>query len=296
MDDHIKQPNHPEICPQCTLQSDINTPFCERCGFDLRYGQLKIRRGKCIYCDVTANLTEEHIFPDWLGNVYPRRSRKRVHTLRRPEKHIFFEDTDLHAKPMVYHSDPYTTVVRNVCSTCNNGWMAVLQNDAKKLIKELADGNWKLFTQIELEILARWSVMVSVNLECYGRILTTTPYQRKKLMHSQMPDGWRVYIGILDSTDFAGDSYHGSIAMPISIGDGEYVKVQNSYLCIEHAVFHTLSSFGNLPLDLSKYASARFNQPNPLTCIWANGIQEIPSNVPRLNQLHLTSIKAYTMK
>lgn len=295
MADYVKQPDHPEICPQCSLKSDINKPFCERCGFDLHYGQLKAHKGKCIYCDATCNLTEEHIFPDWLGNIYPRRRRKRVHILRRPDKHVFFEGTDMHAKSRAFQGDPYTTVVRNVCATCNNGWMATLQNNAKPLIKKLADGHWEQFSPKELEILARWSVMVSINLECYGRMLATKSYQRKKLMSSQMPDGWSVYVGLLVSADFAGDNYHGSIAMPIGMGDGEYLKVQNSFLCIEKAVFHTLSSSGDLALDISQYASPRFTQPNPLTCIWSKSTQEVPDEVPRLNQLHLASIAEYTL-
>lgn len=296
MENRIKQPYQPPNCPQCGLQTQSTVPFCERCKFDLRYGTLgRPKRGKCIYCENT-DLTDEHIFPDWLGSVYPRRFKRTVHTLTRPDRHVFFEPVTVHPAAEVHNHDPYTTTVRNVCADCNNGWMSDLQNEAKYLVTEFADGKWRQLSESERELLARWAVMVSINLECRARMLTTKEYQRQILKSGSMPPGWRVYLGLHQGVDVAGMSFHGSVGGITEIADGEFSRLQNSFFCIEHAVFQTLSSSGDCLLEIMQYTAVRMQSPSPLSFIWPLTEVMHQEFEARLDNDHIEDLTTYTSR
>lgn len=294
MEPTVKQPYHPANCPVCGLRTEVLIPFCKQCKFDLRYGTVgKPKRGKCIYCD-NNDLTDEHIFPEWLGSIYPRRFQKTAHTLRRPERHVFFEHSEMHPETKQHYHDPYTTKVRNVCAECNNGWMSKLQNEAKDIVIAFANGAWRPLSDSERDIISRWAVMVSLNLECYARMLTTNEYQRQVLKSGSVPNGWRVYIGLFENLSNAGMSYHGSVGIPIHVGEDDFIRLQNSLFCIEHAVFHTLSSANNHFLELAKYGAVRLQESSDLSFIWPLTETMKPKFEEPLKRDYVKELMSYT--
>ena len=57
-------------------------------------------------------------------------------------------------------------VVDSVCKTeCNNGWMSVLQNDTKPLIKSLLDNSTTTLDVMDCKLLTSWAVMSTMTLE-----------------------------------------------------------------------------------------------------------------------------------
>lgn len=138
----------------------------------------------------------------------------------------------MHGEAFAQSGDPYTIVVRNVCKSCNNGWMSVLQDEAKPLVHALAKGEKLTFDEPHRLTLARWSAMVTINLECHARMLRTAQIQRTALMNGKMPEGWRVGIARMVDTDCAGQSFHRAVAVPIGIGNGDYLSIGNTYFTI----------------------------------------------------------------
>jgi hypothetical protein len=217
-----------------------------------------------------------------------------VHRLNRPEKHVFWEASAMHGEDFVRSGDPYTTVVRNVCESCNNGWMSALQDQAKPIVYALANGEWPVLDVEQRRVLARWSTMVTVNLECYARMLRTTQFQRTTLMNGDMPSGWRLGIGKMADTDCAGRSFDRAIAVPIGIGKrDEYLTIGSTYFVIELAAFHTLSSLGDIALSGGLLGAGLSEVKFPTTDIWPKYFAENSQEVSEITGFDLDNIQRH---
>lgn len=214
-----------------------------------------------------------------------------MHHLNRPEKHVFWEKTPIHGEDFIRSGDPYTTVVRNVCEICNNGWMSKLQDQARPLVYALAKGDQIAFDEPKIFILARWSAMVTINLECHARMLRTKQFQRTDLMNGDMPPGWRLSIARMVDTACAGRSFHRAIAVPIGMGTkGEYLELGSTYYVIERAAFHTLSSIGDRTLIVGLRAIGISEDEFPTMDLWPHYDAE-DQELPQITGLDLDNIQ-----
>ncbi|MCJ2065518.1 hypothetical protein MKK63_22815 [Methylobacterium sp. J-088] len=287
--DQPKQPTQPEKCPQCALPTHPETPFCERCNFDLRYGTKPVKRGKCIYCENTRDFAREHIFPDWLAKIFPKRHRKRLHVLGRPERIAFWEEIKVIENDSVAQGDPYDTVVYNVCGDCNNGWMSTLQAQAKTLVESLAKGMFWILSEADNNLLCRWVTMVSINLQCHARMLVAPQWQRTALMNGLMPDGWRISVGRMTNVGSAGSSFCTTASVPIGLGEGEFLKITSTAFVIERAIFHSFSSMGNQTLDVALLGAGLGESAFTIRPVWplpAQPVDEPGRDISSIDQLY----------
>lgn len=272
----FRQPPTPATCPRCggSIESKLN-PFCPACEFDLRYGHVKpIAAGKCIYCEEIGELSREHIFGRWLIDTYGRQTSHTRHIVGRPERHAFWERVPFHHDdPKSKQGDVFDMKVSNVCATCNNGWMSEVHSAAKSLVMRLADGCWQVHIESECLALARWIAMVSINLECQGRILNTPQHQRTALMQGVMPAGWQIGFGTVNER-VRGSRFQPA-AVPIGMGDGEPLYMNSCFFFIERAVFHSRSSFGDAPLQLAILGGGLSEIQLPTTPLWPIGAREV---------------------
>src|SRR5438105_14988233 len=72
----------------------------------------------CIFCGADAKLSREHVFPQWLRELFPDLGE--ADYLRRI---VTFSTDEHHVRP----GAPFDVVVRDVCRDCNPGWMEKLQ-------------------------------------------------------------------------------------------------------------------------------------------------------------------------
>lgn len=247
-----KQPHHPDSCPRCTAQTEPTSPFCLRCKFDLRYGSPKsVVTGKCSYCDYSGALSKEHVFGLWLHNRYPKPVEQRWHRLSRPERFGFWEEIPLHHIDEPTRGSAYSVAVNNVCEDCNNGWLSRLHVEARSIVERFADGFWPRLSSAECKTLARWVIMITVNLERYARIETITQHQRDQLKAGHVPHGFRVSVGRMDGPQHAGYNFQRVCKLPIGIAN-DYLTFQSSFFCIENVGFHTISSFFDEFLEIGR--------------------------------------------
>ena len=75
--------------------------------------------GQCIFCERTG-LTKEHVFPDWLNSLYPKRPYNKRERLRAfdPNKQT---DQVVLESARIHQGGPANRKVRVVCSKCNVG-------------------------------------------------------------------------------------------------------------------------------------------------------------------------------
>lgn len=225
-------------------------------------------------------ITEEHIFGKWLKDHISNEDKKITPLLSRPEKLAFWKESIFHTERL--HSvKPFDAKVPNVCSDCNNVWMSQLHTAAKHLIVALARGEWPAISNADCEIIARWAMMISINLECFGRILQTTQQQRTLLMNGKTPPGFRLSIGRMTDQTCSGSYFYRPLMVPIEIEDGEFVKIQSTYFCIENIAFHTLTSQSNITLEAG-LTSAGITEAHVPVMLWPKmDFKEINTRVCR---------------
>lgn len=112
------------------------------------------KRRTCAFCGAAGPLTKEHVFGDWLSRLGldPEPVLHRAGSLNRLGK-------DLGTGPM------FTRTVRNVCSTCNNGWMSTLEQTAQNALAPLILGEPRDIDADQQGALALWAqktVMVAM--------------------------------------------------------------------------------------------------------------------------------------
>jgi hypothetical protein len=154
--------------------------------------------------------------------------------------------------------------------------MNEIHTAAQPLVMRLAKGGWQVHTEQECVALTRWVVMVTINLECHGRIIKTTQHQRTALMNGKVPEGWQVNFGNLEHTTRS--SYFQSLGVPIGIGQGDVpLHLNNAHFCIEKAVFHSRSSFGHNTLEVAILAIGLRDFELPVTPLWPSGGRSVES-------------------
>lgn len=86
--------------------------------------------------------------------------------------------------------------------------------------------------------------MVDLNCQAYGRNFASPPEQLSKFYNhgqgARIPAGWAVSVGLLDSLEAAGQHHFRPFHMIYD--SGQTVPAQGTWICVEKAVFHILSS------------------------------------------------------
>jgi hypothetical protein len=76
---------------------------------------------QCLFCD-SHNLTREHIWPDWLVELFPKGNYSAT------QAHSEFGTLTRHAKDITHKA-------RFVCGDCNRGWMSEIEGIASEFLK-----------------------------------------------------------------------------------------------------------------------------------------------------------------
>jgi hypothetical protein len=104
---------------------------------------------KCIFCE-RGNLSKEHFWPEWAAD-HLRDSSARKETLEITSKGAA-EQTQTVSRPgSLKHKK-----LRLVCQLCNNEWMSVIENDAKRVVLPMLLGQSLFLEENAQRLLARW--------------------------------------------------------------------------------------------------------------------------------------------
>ena len=88
---------------------------------------MTVQQGKvirsCAFCGATADISAEHVWPDWLRPYA-------LHCVGRYRFGLVNETVD--GVNRDFHAASFTQTVRRVCRPCNNGWMSRIEGQAKQ--------------------------------------------------------------------------------------------------------------------------------------------------------------------
>ncbi|HEX8268751.1 MAG TPA: hypothetical protein VF581_02565 [Flavobacterium sp.] len=150
--------------------------------------------GRCIFCG-GLGLTKQHAWPDWLRHVLPR-------DVNHHDQHVIKYDLQNNIIPIsweVLHKQGHvgTRKFRNVCKTCNLGWMSNLEEEAAQTLTEMIYGNEVVLNEQSQLALSNWIVMTMIMVE-FMDITTQAilPGDRQYLYKMrQPPQNWKIWIG-----------------------------------------------------------------------------------------------------
>jgi hypothetical protein len=167
---------------------------------------------RCVYCktDLSApgvESTVEHIIPKWLQKEWNMDERNLAPTHYDEKGNII----------SMRHHGANAFVSGRVCAKCNNGWMSVLETEARSLILDLAAGRRRVLDLADPDalLLARWAVKTAWALQAGSNYRRMVPDDHYRVLDSavyKLPDGVRVVAhGYKSGRDFAwvqGPTWH----------------------------------------------------------------------------------------
>jgi hypothetical protein len=152
-------------------------------------------RGKCIFSG-EFGVTKEHLFADWLRELFPRTASD-THTFGRRDWAI---QTAFDQRVHQGHSG--SRKVRKVCARCNNGWISVIDDAARRAITPLIQGTPTLVTQAMQRAIAAWFAKISmVGDSLHPAKSVVLQADRTWMMNRNLPPAnWEVWIGTYGGT------------------------------------------------------------------------------------------------
>jgi hypothetical protein len=109
---------------------------------------------KCIFCNKNE-ISEERAFPVWLMQRYAGKGTVTY------QNHVDAPIRRTHNRPLRIRR-------KCVCKGCNNGWMSIIQNNAKPIIETLLDSEASPIGIQECKALMLWAVMTTMVLESFN--------------------------------------------------------------------------------------------------------------------------------
>jgi hypothetical protein len=155
---------------------------------------------ECVGCGILLTndvITREHILPRWLA--------EELHLPRVSYKH-YRHDEDAARDELVRSHDLGSLAIKNVCSSCNNGWMASLEGRAKPTLLGLLNMKTTLLQMTEQEraTVAAWAIKTAFMIASAQPDISGLPwYLFRGLARTpeQIPDECPVVAGQQDFLD-----------------------------------------------------------------------------------------------
>ncbi|WP_124947527.1 hypothetical protein [Sulfurirhabdus autotrophica] len=207
---------------------------------------------RCIFCGDPAN-SKEHLWADWLKRYVPRNFSERIHQASISRFDAAAEEYPHYPiRETLRPGDPHSQKLRIVCSTCNNEWMAFLQEETKPILIPLITGEFLSLTPGEMNLLSRWATMFTMIAEFKDRLTIVTPQnQRDQFMNSgALPNNWLVSLGRYSGQKWVGVFNHLALHIPDSRDrtikfDSQGCELQANSQCTTFAIgkviFNTFS-------------------------------------------------------
>jgi hypothetical protein len=116
----------------------------------------------CIFCG-TKGVSKEHLWSDWMGSWLTGTPIDGY-----DEFHQVYTMKNVKRGAPVTRTRPgaaYTKKLRVVCATCNNGWMSVIESNAKAVLQPLISGISCVLSPTSCALLTEWISLKLLVLE-----------------------------------------------------------------------------------------------------------------------------------
>jgi len=146
--------------------------------------------GKCIFCG-GFGLTKEHVFPDWLRQIFPRLPTD-THTMGV----LSFPSAQRGFIRKRGQGQLGSKKVRVVCKACNNGWLSEMEGDTQGILRPLILGTTRVLTINDQARLAAWITKTTMIVEYLVREQPAIRQaERERFREQKRPeDHWQIAV------------------------------------------------------------------------------------------------------
>ena len=105
----------------------------------------------CIFCQREGKMSKEHLWPRWAQGTFTEQERRELvpHSI---EPHDGPHDT--------WDARPFTATLRDVCRSCNQGWMSEIEVEAKEYMEPLIAGQENIVIDPDAQwAISRWAYL-----------------------------------------------------------------------------------------------------------------------------------------
>src|SRR5690242_8156042 len=157
-------------------------------------------RRQCIFCErqpPNVKITKEHIFADWLKDLFPRDSET-THThgvITWALERRLRPATSIKTTRGQGHSG--SKKVRAVCRECNQTWLSTsIENTAKPILTSLISGRSGIITPHMQRLLATWAAKTTMTSEHVNRNHAVIRQSERTWIKDKLepPPGWFIWI------------------------------------------------------------------------------------------------------
>jgi hypothetical protein len=187
----------------------------------------------CVFCGATGPLTKEHVFPVWLRDLFPDVTE--VDNVRH-----YAELDGSKASTDEWGGGAFTSTVRDVCASCNNGWMSNLEREAQVVLTPLIGDKATNLDPTAMATAATWATKTALvsGLAVPGEREMIAPEMYRWFGEYRQPlPGGIVWLG----------RYEGDGQWPISLHQhgGSFTTEDSDE---EYGLFHVVFAIGHLVL------------------------------------------------
>ena len=190
----------------------------------------------CIFCGAPAD-SREHVWPEWIKNYLPRAYSRRQHIVR--SRHTDFK-TVITEKP----GDPRSGRLNVTCERCNNGWISIVDANAKDVLLALMEGRWGQFTSWDRRVFAAWATRFAMVYEFADPPTVVATYDEREYLRlwGQPPKEWYIFVGYYAGTQWASKWRHvAATALDVAPTPAIKSNVQSTVAVIGSLVFNVVS-------------------------------------------------------
>lgn len=183
----------------------------------------------CVFCG-SSPVTNEHVFPRWLNRYLPSDRRQQLEQARYGEDGFDFE------RPSI----GLDFRVRKVCTACNSGWMARLEDESIPILDPLIRGlELQIVTRRQQRAIAVWATKTAMMCDLtQAQPLLRVDQRRRMRTHRAIPGSTRVWLGacrelnpiVINQTVRIDMTNLDSPSTPFP--DGFYAPIKIGHLCL----------------------------------------------------------------
>ncbi|WP_189020423.1 hypothetical protein [Paenibacillus marchantiophytorum] len=158
---------------------------------------------KCIFCDSSKSLSNEHIFPVWLLNEYGLTNEMFA------GHYVNIDTFEPVNKSRTMNYNNFKNGL--VCRECNNGWMSELESKAIPILKpimSLAPDSLAILVGNQ-QLLSKWIYKTAYVLSYGANYRKIVPLAHgREFMMGSIPSGVSIDVGFINTLDYLVLQYH----------------------------------------------------------------------------------------
>jgi len=191
---------------------------------------------------------------------------------------------------------------KNVCKSCNNGWMSVIVNDAKPIVVQLVENSVRAeISPAQQTKIALWICVTAIMAEFLNpKKGFSSEFSRDFIFkHRKPPPNWQIWIGCA-ADDLAARgiqySHQRTLYAPPStapqLHDGVVEQIDNcceiSTNCIKGLVYHAVRN------DNMEHLAAYLPPIEKLYCIWPKASINLTLDMSTLQKISVNDFSKLT--